>query len=166
MGTMEGSPPLPAANEEDVRENIRALAARVAELEAKAAQQDQLSSLEFSDDKLAMIATSIYRSRQFRSRYFDSTLLGEPAWDMMLDAFIQKIRGRRVSTTSLCIAANVPQATGLRWLSALEKADLLYRTSAPDDARLRLVEITAQGHKLMRRFIADSVTRFEMPLPD
>jgi len=100
MGTMEGSPPLPAANEEDVRENIRALAARVAELEAKAAQQDQLSSLEFSDDKLAMIATSIYRSRQFRSRYFDSTLLGEPAWDMMLDAFIQKIRGRRVSTTS------------------------------------------------------------------
>ena len=69
-------------------------------------------------------------------------------------------------TTSLCIAANVPQATGLRWLSALEKADLLYRTSAPDDARLRLVEITAQGHKLMRRFIADSVTRFEMPLPD
>lgn len=163
---MDGSRLL-GAGEEILRETIETLAQRVAELEARALEVGEPPrSLGFSDDKLATIASSIYRSRQRRALYFDAALFGEPAWDMLLDLFIAKVRGARVSTTSLCLAANVPQATGLRWVGMIVKAELARRYRAPDDARLKLVEITPEGFRLMRRCVAENVTRFEMPLPD
>lgn len=167
MGSIERKPPHPVASDGDVVEAMRALAERVAELEARAAgETGRPRSLGFSDDKLATIASSFYRSRQMRARYFGGALLGEPAWDMLLDLFIHKVRGRRVATTSLCVAAKVAQATGLRWITALQQEGLLERAQADDDARLKLIELTPKAYKLMRRFIADSVTQFEMPLPD
>jgi len=157
----------PPADDSVLRETIETLAARVAELEERAtAAGEPPRSLGFSDDKLATIASSIYRSRQRRAGYFDPALFGEPAWDMLLDLFIARVRGARVSTTSLCLAANVPQATGLRWVGQLVKAGLARRFRALDDARLKLVEITPEGYRLMRRYVGDGVTRFEMPMPD
>lgn len=154
-------------NDEKLRDRIEALGRRVTELEARATKPGQAPrSLGFSDDKLATIATSMYRSRRRREGYFDPALFGEPAWDMLLDLFVNKVRGARVSTTSLCLAANVPQATGLRWVAQLEEHGLTRRFSAPDDARLKLVEITPKGYRLMRRCVGEGVTRFEMPMPD
>jgi hypothetical protein len=166
MSEMGGSR-LIGASEEILRETIETLAQRVAELEARALEVGEPPrSLGFSDDKLATIAMSIYRSRQRRALYFGAALFGEPAWDMLLDLFIAKVRGARVSTTSLCLSANVPQATGLRWVGMIVKAELARRYRAPDDARLKLVEITPEGFRLMRRCVSENVTRFEMPLPD
>jgi len=155
------------ASEELLLETIETLAQRVAELEARALEAGEPSRpLGCSDDKLATSATSIYRTRQQRARYFDPALFGEPAWDMLLDLFIARVRGARVSTTSLCLAAKVPQATGLRWVGELVKAGYARRYRAPDDARLKLVEITPEGFRLMRRCVGDGVTRFEWPVPD
>ena len=163
---MEREPLSAASQKDELADTIRTLALRIAELEAKAARDGEAPSLGFSEDKLATIASSIYRSRRIRSSYFKDSLLSDPGWDMLLDLFISKIRGRRVSTTSLCLAANVPQATGLRWIDQLRQEGLLQRAAAYDDARVKLVEITPKGFQQMRRFIADSVTRFNMPMPD
>ncbi len=163
---MEREPLSAAPQKDELADTIRALALRIAELEAKAARGGEALSLGFSEDKLATIASSIYRSRQIRSSYFKGSLLADPGWDMLLDLFISKIRGRRVSTTSLCLAANVPQATGLRWIDQLRQEGLLQRAAAHDDARVKLVEITPKGFQQMHRFIVDSVTRFNMPMPD
>lgn len=162
------SGPRPARLEkEELTDTIRELAQRIEQLEAKAVDRgDEAMSLAFSDDKLATIASSIYRSRQMRSRYFEGSLLGDPAWDMLLDLFISKIQGRRVSTSSLCLAAHVPQATGLRWIDQLRRGGLLQQAPAHDDARVKLVEISSEGFRRMRAFIADSVSRFNMPMPD
>ena len=167
MGLMQGPLPRPAASEEEVRESIRELSERVAELEEKVEHASgEPRALVFSDDKLATIAASFYRSRQLRSAFFQPSLLGEPAWDMLLDLFIHKVQGRRVPTTSLCLAANTPHATGLRWIAVLEREKLVQRSASAVDGRLKLVEMTPKGFQLMRRFIAYSVTRFQMPLPD
>jgi hypothetical protein len=166
MGAMRRLPEAPA-EVEDLQVNMRELMQRVAELEVKAAERRRAPpSLGYSDEKLAAIATSIYRTRQNRLHYFDPALFAEPAWDMLLDLFINKVRGARVSTTSLCIAAAAPQATGIRWIGLLEEHGLLRRYRAPDDARLMLIEITPRCYQLMRRCLGDSVTRFEMPIPD
>lgn len=160
------SPGAPATDG-DLRAKFRELAQRVAELEARAAERGQAPpEIGFSDDKLATIASSIYRSRQNRQNYFEPSLFTEPAWDMLLDLFIAKVRGARVSTTSLCLAAGTPQATGIRWIGILDEQALVRRLRAPDDARLSLVEITPKGFQLMRRCLSDSVERFEMPMPD
>jgi hypothetical protein len=159
--------PLPDGSDAQLRETMEELARRVADLEAKGAEAGvPAPSLEFSDSKLATIATSIYRARRRRESLFDTALFGEPAWDMLLDLFINGVRGVRVSTTSLCLAASVPQTTGLRWIDQLVEHGLARRYTPPDDGRLKLVEITTEGFRRMRRYVSEGVTRFEMPTPD
>jgi DNA-binding MarR family transcriptional regulator len=164
MSSMEKEPLSAVPQKDEVVASITALADRVAELEAKVAEQGA-ASLNFSDDKLATIASSIYGSRQMRADYFKGSLLTDPVWDMLLHLFVNKIRGHRVSTASLALATSVPQTTALRWIDVLDEERLL-RRSAHEDARLQVVEITPEALQQMRCFIEDSVTRFDMPIPD
>jgi predicted transcriptional regulator len=151
---------------DDLRKLLQEVAQRVSELETRVAEAGQgAPSRGFSDDKLATLASAIYRMRQHRQSYFEAALFAEPAWDMMLDLFINKVRGARVSTTSLCLAANVPHATGIRWIRTLREHGLLRRYRAADDARLMLIEITTKGYQLMRQCLSEAVTRFELPIP-
>jgi hypothetical protein len=154
------------ADGDDLPKLLRELLERVSDLETRAAEAGHGAPARgFSDDKLATLASAIYRMRQHRQAYFESALFAEPAWDMLLDLFINKVRGARVSTTSLCLAAGVPHATGIRWIRTLREHGLLRRYRAPDDARLMLIEITLKGYQLMRRCLSEGVTRFEVPVP-
>jgi hypothetical protein len=77
MSSMEGHPES-AMTHEEVREKIQALVERVAELEARAAEDAGGSrSVGFSDEKLATIASSMYRSRQLRAKQFKRSLLSD-----------------------------------------------------------------------------------------
>lgn len=137
---------------------------KLVEIESRLAQMSEAPpSQSISDRKLAVIATSIYRTRRRRLQYFDEVLFGEPCWDMLLDLFANKALGRRVNVTSLCLAANVPQATGMRYLRLLEAKGLVDRTPAPDDGRVTLVELTQLGYKRMRLYVIDGIGHFEMP---
>ena len=156
--------PLDGLPDRELRKAIRELLRRVAELEAAAGDAGPAPAP--SDSKLAAIASAMYGLRRLRAKYFDPSLVAEPGWDMLLDLFIASIRGVRVATTSLCLAARVPQATGLRWIAVLQKQSLVRRYKALDDGRLKLVEITPEGFRLMRRYLSDSLTRFPVPLPD
>ena len=140
---------------------------KLANLEARLIQQPKPPpSGTISDTKLAVIATSIYRARRRRRNYFDDALFAEPAWDMLLDLFVNRARGRRVNVTSLCIAANVPATTALRWIGLLEQKGLATRRGAPEDRRVILVDLTPAGYKQMRRYVVDGIGRFDMPMPD
>jgi predicted transcriptional regulator len=158
--------PSQTMDDEFLVRTVRAFEKRLEQLEAIATRSAEPPSIGISDDKMATLASSIYRSRRIRANYFPESLLGDPGWDMLLDLFINKVRGRRVSTTSLCLASNVPQATGVRWIEQLQKAGLVRRAKAPDDARLTLVEITAKGFQQMRRYIGESVAKFALPQLD
>jgi predicted transcriptional regulator len=143
------------------------LMAKLADIENRLAQIPHAPpSQTISDNKLAVIATSIYRTRRRREQYFDEALFGEPCWDMLLDLFANKAFDRRVNVTSLCLAANVPHATGFRYLRLLEEKGLVVRTPAPDDRRVTMVEMTHEAYKQMRRYVVDGIAHFEMPAPD
>jgi hypothetical protein len=66
-------------------------------------------------------------ARRKRVQFFGDDLFGEPAWDILLDLFATHLTGGRVSTSSLCIAADVPSTTALRWIGVLCERDLLLR---------------------------------------
>lgn len=137
-------------------EHLRQL---VRELETRSSAPERCPS----DPKLAAAADSMYRSRRFRSHYFDPVLFGEPAWDMLLDLFIGAIRGAQVATTSLCIASGVPQATALRCIALLNRHGLIRRYRAPGDSRLKLVALTPRGLRLMRGYLSEAIIRFRIP---
>lgn len=159
-------PPSPAGHEE-LRALIGELAARIAELELDTRKaNNRVPTLGFTDEKLATVATSMFRARIHRANQFNPALFGEPAWDMLLDLFVQKVAGSRVSSTSLCLGANVPYSTGQRYIDRLVEEGLVYRFTPPDDLRLVLIDYTQEGFKRMRAYISHAVTRFRVPLPD
>jgi hypothetical protein len=90
----------------------------------------------------APLAQQAYFARRTRDRFFDSELFGEPAWDMLLDLFVQMNSGRTVSITSACIASCVPPTTALRWITMLVERGLVTRTTDPSDARRAFIELS------------------------
>ena len=77
--------------------------------------------------------------------------MGEPAWDMLLDLFIQGEEGRLVSVMSVTVAGAAPSTTGLRWLRAMERRGMVVRTHDRVDRRrtfVRLSEDAAAGVRL------------------
>lgn len=102
-------------------------------------------------------AKGIYTARRKRGKYFKSALMGEPAWDILLDLYICEAEGRRVSITDACIGSCVPPTTGLRWIQVLSDEKLLKKVEDPTDARRAFVSLTDHGTKAMDKFLEDSV---------
>ena len=142
----------------DPTDQSRALAERVAEFEARTATP---GAIRWSDAKLAEVAQWLYRGRLERRRLFPADLFAEPAWDILLDLFVENTAGKRVPSLDLCAAAMVPPATGLRWIATLREHDLLRRYRVPDDGRFQYVEITEKGYRLMREWLAGWMEAFE-----
>ena len=144
-------------------EELRAIAQRLMELadESEAAPQDTTAgcrrrpATEYTPAYLRFAATRVYRLRRRRARYFDNSLFGEVAWDMLLDLFINAMDGKRVSTGSLCLAAEAPSATGLRWINILEEQGLVERAASASDARVTYVSLSATGMRQMKAYVAN-----------
>jgi DNA-binding MarR family transcriptional regulator len=94
---------------------------------------------------LAKRAKAILQFRQDRAKSIPAELVGEPAWDMLLELFCQFSGGAAVSSKSLCISSGVPASTALRQIDKLENAGLITRRTSDQDRRVTLVELTKKG---------------------
>jgi len=114
------------------------------------------SSENIDDDgasHLAAVAQAEYASRRRRNGMFHKSLFAEPAWDMLLDLYIQRHHGRAVSIHSLCIAAAVPQTTALRWIGKLETGGLVHRHPCRQDNRVVHITLSEQALALMEQYL-------------
>jgi DNA-binding MarR family transcriptional regulator len=91
------------------------------------------------------IAKALLATRRAREKIMDSQLFGDPAWDILLDVYVQESEGRRLSITDACHAACVPATTGLRWTKALTEAGLLSRVSDWRDSRRSFLLLTDEA---------------------
>lgn len=108
------------------------------------------------DAELMLVrASEIYRARRRRKRFFDPVLFGEPAWDLLLDLFIARLKKKRVSVSSACYAADVPPTTALRWLGVLADSNLIERFESETDQRVTWVRLTDYASQLMAKFVRD-----------
>ncbi|MCG2841596.1 hypothetical protein L6Q21_11445 [Sandaracinobacter sp. RS1-74] len=89
------------------------------------------------------------RARRLRERFFPAELFADPAWDMLLDLAAARLEERPVSVSSLCIAANVPTTTALRWIKNLSDTGLLSRSADPGDARRAFIALSPEAAKAM-----------------
>lgn len=147
----------------NVAERLIALVLDNAESEPreKPGEGGTLESEPVDDPRLGRIALAIYRARRKRAQMIPPDLLGEPAWDMLLDLVIQRSLGRRVSVTSLTIASGVPSTTALRWIKVLIDHGLVTREESADDRRKVFIDLTDRGYQVMRRFLLSSEPRSE-----
>ena len=119
-----------------------------------------LAETEREELLLTSWAEAEFKARQKRNDFFPQGLLGEPAWDMLLDLFIQHTHRQRVSVTNACRASGVASTTALRWLVNLEKQGIVKRVPAVDDKRVQFVELTKSGRLSISKWL-----RFRAALP-
>jgi DNA-binding MarR family transcriptional regulator len=85
---------------------------------------------------------SILELRARRQLLFNDSLFRGPAWEMLLELYDLKSRGRREYVSGLCVASGAPTTTALRWINHLESNGWLTRAPDPKDGRRCLVDVT------------------------
>ncbi|MDG2534459.1 hypothetical protein P6144_12420 [Sphingomonas sp. HITSZ_GF] len=96
---------------------------------------------------------AVIRARRLRNQFFSAELFADPAWDMLLDLFAASLEKRRVSVSSLCIAAAVPPTTALRWIGTMHDAGLFGREADPGDRRRAYIVLSEKAMKGMHAYI-------------
>jgi Winged helix DNA-binding domain len=90
--------------------------------------------------------------RQHRDRFFDSELLCDPVWDMLLDLAVAAAEFRQISVTSLCIASRVPPTTALRWIGVMTDQGLVRRVEDSQDRRRSFIALTDKAMNAVARY--------------
>ncbi|MFL9840335.1 hypothetical protein ABS767_05115 [Sphingomonas sp. ST-64] len=100
------------------------------------------------------IVRAAIRARRLRDQHFSAELFADPAWDMLLDLYAARLEGRRVSVSSLCIAAAVPPTTALRWIGTMHEGELFEREPDARDRRRAHITLTERAADAMRGYFA------------
>jgi DNA-binding MarR family transcriptional regulator len=140
----------------DMAQGLAALADRlVGQNRAMAASGDVVEA-----DCIAFLEGQ-FRIRRLRARHLHGLSLGEPAWDILLDLAVAQYWRRETSVTSLCIAADVPSTTALRWINGMTKAGLIVRRPCLRDGRRSFLAIAPATYQAMLALAADSLRSVE-----
>ena len=108
-----------------------------------------------SEAELMQLARRISHWRRKRDALFQPGMFADPEWDILLDLFAENGSGRRVSVSSLCIAASVPATTAVRSINAMVDQGVLARSRDANDARRVLIELTEDTRAKMRLWLSD-----------
>ena len=106
-----------------------------------------------SDADLVKLARRISQLRRKRDMLFEPVIFADPEWDILLDLFAESGSGRRVSMSSLCIAAAVPTTTAVRCINAMIDQGVLAKSRDQADARRVLIELTGETRMKMRNWL-------------
>lgn len=116
-------------------------------------------SRRYSPDLQALvgIAKAFRQARSKRSRHRPGELFGEPAWDILLDLFVQSVACRAVSITSATLASGVPCTTALRHIALLQQNGLIERQRNTRDRRVSYVALTEKGRQAMTAALGETL---------
>lgn len=111
-----------------------------------------------SDIPLVERARAIYTARRRRDAMLGMAgqFFHDPAWDIMLDLFIQGEDHQIVSVSSACVGACVAHTTALRCLKAMERKGVVSFRRDPFDKRRCFVSLTVDAHRRMAGWLAEA----------
>ncbi|WOK35320.1 MarR family winged helix-turn-helix transcriptional regulator [Sphingomonas sp. C3-2] len=91
------------------------------------------------------LAEAILRARAVRRDIFNPGYFGEAAFNMLIDLYICRQRGRTVYQNDAYIASMVPATTAYRWLLVLKRDGMVQLSGDVSDRRRGIVSITDTG---------------------
>lgn len=137
----------------DVGAHVYKLEDTVAQLKA-ALSVRHTTAIASSASITAASIRELVKFRRARNDIFGDELFFDPAWDILLEAFAAHLAQQRISVSSLCFGAAVPQTTALRWINKLEKDGWLIRRSDPHDGRRWWIELSENGADALDKYFA------------
>lgn len=106
----------------------------------------------------AALARFLLRQRRTREAMLGAHHFSDPVWDIMLDLFVAHVGGNEVATSSLIIAASVPQSTALRRIRRLVLEGHLVARSDPHDGRRTFVRLSDEMFESIAQFLRQWLT--------
>ena len=100
---------------------------------------------EVNIEEAAIQAEKVYSLIAARNKLLGGHIFHDPAWAMLLDLFIAHHGGRKLSISDVCVGAQSPLATCLRYISILSDAGLVTRENDPEDRRRVHVTLTEKA---------------------
>jgi hypothetical protein len=107
----------------------------------------------------AQLARELILERRTREAVLPKELLGDAAWDMLLDLFVASEERKRIFVSSLCIASFVPPTTALRWIGVLVERKLVERSFDKDDRRRSYVSLTPDAQNRLEAHLTQLASR-------
>ena len=104
----------------------------------------------------------IINARNLRSRFLPSDLFADPAWDMLLELLRSELAHQRIQVSSLCLAANAPATTALRYIKSMVKQGMVLRKPDAFDARRVHITLAPETSTALRSYCA---SLFKKPIP-
>lgn len=108
----------------------------------------------------AVCLRQIVRVHRSRADLFDKNFFADPAWEILLEAYIATLGGPKVSISGLYHASGAPETTAARWIRKLEDDGWLIRLQDLEDGRRSWVQMSQKGYAAMDRYFATLVDAF------
>lgn len=161
LGDQYAMPALHAAGDAEsavaIARKVADIAQGLAALAERLAGQPPLSSSDLAESQCVAFLESLFRIRRLRSRHLASLTFGEPAWDILLDLAVAQFWRRETSVTSLCIAADVPPTTALRWINNMTRSGIIVRRPCERDGRRSFLAAAPHVYQAMIAMAGDAL---------
>jgi DNA-binding MarR family transcriptional regulator len=116
------------------------------------------------DQPKAAKVRNLIKLRRLREQHFPADLFADPAWDILLDLYAAQLEGKKVSVSSLCIAASVPPTTALRWITSMTEHGALVRHQDPHDARRVFIGLSDDSEQRLSRYFDSAALKGGFPI--
>ncbi|MEI6486254.1 MAG: response regulator [Sphingomonadales bacterium] len=103
----------------------------------------------------ADLVRKLIRAEQSRSRVIGGKLLGDPAWNILLDLLLAAIEGRKVAVSSACIVAGVATTTALRLVNKMVEDKVLLRIPDETDGRRDFLVVQPDVEAALKSYLVD-----------
>lgn len=108
-------------------------------------------------DRAVREAAAIVSKRERRKDFFNASMFGEPAWDVLLALYLAEARGDRTNVNTLTLRSGTAPTTALRWMSYLENHQLISREEHPTDARASIIRLTEKARRALELYLLETL---------
>lgn len=103
----------------------------------------------------AVLVKKLIRAEYSRARVIGGKILGDPAWNILLDLLLASLEGRQVAVSSACIVAGVATTTALRLVNRMVDDGVLVRIPDESDGRRHFLAIEPAVEQALKAYILD-----------
>lgn len=103
----------------------------------------------------ATLVKKLIRAEYARARAIGGKILGDPAWNILLDLLLASLEGRRVAVSSACIVAGVATTTALRLVNRMVDDGVLIRLPDDNDGRRHFLAIAPEVEDALKNYLLD-----------
>lgn len=107
-------------------------------------------------DHVAMAKALLIQSAVRRDMF--KGLFRQPAWDMLLTAYVALHEGAELTESAVCAHSGEPVSNARRWLRRMEQDGLIRRGGVPGDVTTVSVAITNGAADRLRQLLEDLIS--------